>query len=146
MEVYTHFTKKWAKSYTGLMDPNWLDAVLPASCMSVDPLSEMVYVEYAHLVDEDYFAKFLEVYGVDLLHVWSKYYHWDHSCYGQPLTGQLREFGMKYERMVRDSIMENDNRAAALAISKMNHTPVTQEIDECLEMVGMENKVRGILA
>ena len=145
MEVYTHFAKKWQKSYQGKMDPDWLDAVLPASVMLVDPFGEYVYVKHGYLNDEDFFAKFTEIYGVDLLNVWINYYHWEHDCYGQPTFGQLRDFAKKYERMVHDSIIENDNRNAAIAISRMNHTPVTTEIDECLEMVGMQNKVRGFL-
>ena len=145
MDIFTHFVKKWEKSYVGKMEEAWLDTVLPASVMLVDPLGEYLYVKYGHLNDEDFFAKFTSIYGVDLLHIWAAYYHWATASHGQPTFGELRDFAEKYERMVHDSIIEMEHRDAAIAISKMNHTPITTEIDECLEMVGMQNKVRGFL-
>ena len=145
MEVLTHFKAKWAKSYVGLMDDAWLDVVLPASAMLIDSTDEFLYVRLAHVEDVQFFEKFNSYYGVDLINVWAGYYHWSDSSYGQPTLAELREFAQKYERMVHDSIAEVERRDAAIAISKMSHTPMTQEIDECLEMVGMSNKVRGIL-
>ena len=146
MEAYTEFAQHWDELYQGIVNRDWLDVVLPASAMLVDPMEEFLYVRHAALNDDDYIAKFDEHYGIDLLHVWMNFYHWEGASFGQPTYGELREFSQTWERMVHASIIENENRNAAVAISRMNHTPVTQEIDECLEMVGMDNKVRGFLA
>ena len=143
MDVFTHFVKKWSKLYDGIMDPLWLDQVLPASVFVNGGDGKLVYVHYVRLEDDDFFRKFEEVYGVDILHIWTQFYHWkDEGSYGQPSKGELRDFAQKYECYVREAICQANDRDAQVEISRMNHTPVTTEIDDCLEMVGLETKVR----
>ena len=92
MEVYTQFTQHWEHLYDGIINPDWLDVVLPASAMLVDPLDEFIFVRHAELNDTDYIAKFDEHYGIDLLHVWMNFYHWEGASFGQPTCRELREY------------------------------------------------------
>ena len=90
MDVFTHFIKKWEKLYEGIMDPLWLDQVLPASVFAAGNDQPLLYVNYVRLDDVDFFNKFEEVYGTNLLHIWTQFYHWkDNGTYGQPTRGEL---------------------------------------------------------
>ena len=128
------------------MDPLWLDQVLPASVLLGGVDMPMVYVNYVRLDDDDFFRKFEEIYGVNIMHIWTQFYHWkDAGSYGQPTKGELRDFAQKYEGYIREAKHQANERDAAVEISHMNHTPITTEIDDCLEMVGLETKVRLLL-
>ena len=88
MDVFTHFVKKWNKLYEGILDPLWLDQVLPALVLLGGIDMPLVYVNYVRLEDDDFFKKFEEIYGVNIMHIWTQFYHWkDAGSYGQPTKG-----------------------------------------------------------
>ena len=111
MDVFTHFVKKWKKLYEGIMDPLWSEQVLPASVLLGGVDMPLVYVHYVRLEDDDFFRKFEEIYGVDIMNIWTQFYHWkDAGSYRQPTKGELRDFTQKYETYVLEAKYQANNR------------------------------------